>query len=410
MKRRQLLTFFAAAAGAVAIGTGVASAQANQPIRIGMTVSSTGPFAPAAQSGFRGVELWVDDVNKRGGIEVGGVKRKVELIKLDDRSDKTLVPKVYESLINDSHVDFVFAPFGSTLTGAALNVTEAKKKFTVIWGASSDALYAQGYKYMISATQIAASLVGQTGMKALKAAGVKKIAFAYLDEPYPASQTEAASKFAKELGMEVTMFEKFPKDTKDFSTLLLKAKASGADVFYPSTYIGDQMTMARQMRETHTDFNAVMMLYASEPQFLQQAKKDSLYLLSQSIMHPKLNWKVTNGMNRAAMLKAYEAKFPNAQYPADFQTALAYGAGVIAEEIVKKAQSFDAEKLKQAALQLSGKIVTLTGEYQIDETGKQFKNEFVVLQNQPNGVEVVYPPEVATAKMIYPVPSIASRK
>jgi branched-chain amino acid transport system substrate-binding protein len=408
MKRRELFGILAGLSCAFAAGP--ALAQADKPIRVGMTVSSTGPFAPAAQSGFRGIEIWVDDVNRRGGIEINGVKRKVEVVKLDDRSDKTLVPKVYESLINDSNVDFVFAPFGSTLTGAALNVTESKKKFMVIWGASSDALYAQGYKYMISATQIAASLVGQTGMRALKEAGVRKVAFAYLDEPYPASQTSSAADYAKSIGLEVTMMEKFAKDTKDFSTLLLKAKATGADVFYPSTYIVDQMTIARQMRETNTNFNAVMMLYGSEPQFLTQAKQDSMYLLSQSIMHPKINWKVTAGMNRADMLKAYETKFAGAQYTADFQTALAYGAGVIAEQIIKTAQSRDAEKMKQAALQLSGKIVTLTGEYKIDETGKQYKNEFVVLQNQPGGLEVVYPPEVATAKMIYPVPTFDKRK
>jgi hypothetical protein len=33
-----------------------------------------------------------------------------------------------------------------------------------------------------------------------------------------------------------------------------------------------------------------------------------------------------------------------------------------------------------------------------------------VLQNQPGGLEVVYPPEVATAKMIYPVPTFDKRK
>jgi branched-chain amino acid transport system substrate-binding protein len=55
-------------------------------------------------------------------------------------------------------------------------------------------------------------------------------------------------------------------------------------------------------------------------------------------------------------------------------------------------------------------MVTVAGEYQIDDTGKQFKAEFVVLQNQPSGLEVVYPPEVATAKMIYPVPAQQARK
>ncbi len=70
----------------------------------------------------------------------------------------------------------------------------------------------------------------------------------------------------------------------------------------------------------------------------------------------------------------------------------------------------DAAKLKEAALKLNNKIVTITGPYEINETGKQFKNEFAVMQNTPGGVEVVYPAEIATAKAIYPVPPYKDRK
>ncbi|MEZ5739317.1 MAG: ABC transporter substrate-binding protein [Burkholderiaceae bacterium] len=115
---------------------------------------------------------------------MGGTKRKVELVKLDDRSDKTLVPRVYETLIKEEKVDLVFGPFGSTLTGAAANTTETNKTFMVIWSASADSIYQQGYKYIVSATQIAGSLLGQPAVRALHGLGVKKIAFAYLDEPF----------------------------------------------------------------------------------------------------------------------------------------------------------------------------------------------------------------------------------
>ena len=92
MQRRSSLLALALAALLVTSGAGSAVAQADKPIRIGMTVSSAGTFALQAQSGQRGAEIWIDDVNQRGGIEIGGMKRKVELVKLDDRSDKTLVP------------------------------------------------------------------------------------------------------------------------------------------------------------------------------------------------------------------------------------------------------------------------------------------------------------------------------
>lgn len=411
MKRRSFVLALGAPALAAGLTAGAALAQSEPPIRIGMTVSSAGAFALAAQSGERGVQIWLDDVNSRGGIEIGGKKRKVELVKLDDRSDKALVPRVYETLIKDEKVDLVFGPFGTTLTAAAANATETNGKFMVIWSASGDSIYKQGYKYIVSATQIAGTLLGQPAVRALHAMGVKKIAFAYVDEPFPAALTQGAIALAKELGMEVTMDEKFAKGTKDFNILIQKAKASGADAFYPTAYEGDQMTIARQIREVNADFKAVYLLYASQPQFLQQAGKDGHYAFSQTLLHEKINWKVTHGLNRAQMVERYAKLFPNAQYPADFQTILAYGAGVVTEQMILTAQSLDAAKLKAAALQLSGKIVTATGEYQIDETGKQYKNEFAIMQTLPNGVlEVVYPPAVATAKPVYPVPKFSERK
>jgi branched-chain amino acid transport system substrate-binding protein len=404
LPRRTLLV---TAAGTLAAGT--VRAQDSKPIRIGMTVSSTGTFALAAQSGLRGAEIWVDDVNSRGGIAIGGAKRKVELVKLDDRSDKTTVPKVYESLIKEEKVDLCFGPFGSTLTAAAVNATETNNKFMVIWSASADSIYQQGYKYVVSATQQAGTLLGRPGVKAYAALGAKKMAFAYLDEPFPAALTAGAIEEAKALGIEVTMNEKFAKGTKDFNILIQKARASGADVFMPTAYEGDQMVMARQLRETNADFKAVYFVYASQPQFLAIGN-DARYLFSQTLLHDKLNWKVTGGLNRAQMMERYAKLFPNAQYPADFQTALAYGAGAVLEQIIVEAQSLDAAKLKEAALKLSDKIVTVTGPYQIDSTGKQYKNGFAVMQNMPNGPEVVYPPEIATAKAVYPVPPFKDRK
>jgi branched-chain amino acid transport system substrate-binding protein len=405
--RRRLLTALALVAAPFVAAP--ASAQDAPPIKIGMTVSSTGTFALAAQSGERGADIWVDDVNRRGGIDVGGKKRKVELVKLDDRSDKQLVPRVYEALINEQKVDLLFGPFGSTLTAAAANVTETAGKFLVIWSASADSIYQQGYKNVISATQVAGTLLGHPSIKAMHEMGVKKIAFAYVDEPFPAAISQGAADLAKQLGMEVTMFEKFAKGTKDFNILIQKAKASGAEAFYPTAYEGDQMVIARQLREIQVDFPVVYMVYASQPQFLQIGR-DADWLVSQTLLHDKINWKVTDGLNRAQMMERYAALFPNAAYPADFQTILAYGAGAVLEKIIATAQSLEPAKLKQAALQLNDKIVVATGQYHIEETGRQTKMEFSIMQNQKNGPEVVWPEPVRTAKAVYPVPKWSERK
>ncbi len=377
-------------------------------IRVGMTVSSSGRFALAAQAGARGADIWVDDVNARGGVEIGGEKYMVELVKLDDRSDKQMVARVYENLIKEHDVDVLLGPFGSTLTGAAAHVTEKYGKFLIIWSASSDKIYEQGYNYVVSGSQIAASLLGAPAVKLIKSVGVNKIAFAYLDEPFPAGMAKGAANLAKDLGMEVTMMEKFAKGTKDFNIMFQKAKASGAEALYPVGYEGDQMAMARQLREMNLDFPLVYMVYASQAQFLKIGK-DADYIFSQTLMHPKVNWKVTDGLNREQVVERYNKLFPDAAYPADFQTALAYSACAVLEKIMTTAQSLEPAKLKTAAVDLSGKITVMTGPYKVLPTGKQVMMEFVIMQNQKNGAQVVYPPAVRTAEPIYPVPKFSDR-
>ena len=405
MRSGLMLRVVSVCLGIMAFGEFAAAADS---IKIGMTVSSTGRFALASQSGERGLKIWLDDVNTRGGIPVGGEKRTIELISLDDRSDKTMVPRVYETLIKDRGIDIAFGPFGSTLTGAAANTTEQFGKFLTIWSASSDAIYSQGYKYVVSASQIAASRLGHPSVKALHAMGVKTIAFANLDEPFPAGITKGAIALADNLGMKVVMHEKFAKGTKDFSVIIQKALASGADAFYPTSYEGDQMIIARQLRELDASFPAVYMVYASQPQFLEIGQ-DANFLVSQTLLHEKINWKVNTGLSRAEMVERYGKLFPNVSYPPDFQTALAYSAGAVLEEIIEKANSLEPGKLKQAALALNGKLTVMTGPYQIEESGKQISMEFVIMQNQKSGPEVVYPKEIATAKPVYPMPPYSSR-
>ncbi|MDX6748456.1 amino acid ABC transporter substrate-binding protein [Geminicoccaceae bacterium 1502E] len=404
----QLRNAALAAAAALAFTAQGADA-ADDKIRIGMTVSSAGNFALASQSGVRGVEIWVDEVNKAGGLELGGRKLPVELVKLDDRSDKQMTARVYETLITDEKVDLLFAPFGSTLTAAAATATERLDKFLVIWSAAADTLYDQGFKNIVSATQMPVSRMPVASLDLAKELGTKKVAIVYVDEPFPAGLATGAEAAAKERGLEVVLMERYPKGAKDFSLILQKARASGADVFFPTSYEGDLISMVRQMRQMNINFPYTFMVYASTPQF-QAIGEDGDYIYSHTNFHPTINWEVNAGLNREQFVEAYDRLFPKAEYPADFQTVLAYGAGAVAGEIIEKAGSTDAAALKQAALDLSGELTVLAGPYKIDETGKQLAMPFPVVQLQPEkGMVTVWPPEVAVAEPIFPIPGWTDR-
>lgn len=399
MKIRKILGFTIAA---LALGA-TAQAADVEPLRVGMTVSNSGAFMLASQSGERGVRIWVDDVNRRGGIDFKGQKRLVQLVELDDRSDKQMVPRVYETLITEQKADVLIAPFGSTLTSAAATVAERNSKLMMSWSASSDGIYEQGYKNLVSAV-VPSSLIPQTNLNLLKEAGVKKIAITYVDEAFPASLAEAAYASAKEMGFDVVMNENYQKGTKDFSVILQKAKALGAEAFYPQTYEVDSILMVKQMRELDLHFNNIYMMYGSTPQFLEMGDT-ALYITSHTQYDPAVKWDITDGLQNDVFVARYKELFPKVSYAEDFQTVLAYGAGQVLEQLLVKAQSTDPAQLKQAALDLSGKITTISGKFAIDQTGKQIGMEAIVLQNQPGkGLVPVAPAAVATQKLIYPIP------
>jgi len=70
----------------LAIGT------AQQPIRIGASISQTGPYSAPGQNQLRGYRLCVKHTNEKGGV----LGRKLELVVEDDQSQPATAARIYE--------------------------------------------------------------------------------------------------------------------------------------------------------------------------------------------------------------------------------------------------------------------------------------------------------------------------
>ena len=83
-------------------------------MRVGYAIARTGPWTGGAQvSQEPNYLLWAEQQNAAGGLNVKGVKRQIELISSDDRSDTETVVRTYEKLMGSDKVDLVLAPWGS---------------------------------------------------------------------------------------------------------------------------------------------------------------------------------------------------------------------------------------------------------------------------------------------------------
>ena len=72
----------------------------NNPVRIGYSLSLTGPLAENSKSARLAHQLWLEDINGRGGL----LGRKVELICHDDQGDATQVANIYTQLLDKEKV------------------------------------------------------------------------------------------------------------------------------------------------------------------------------------------------------------------------------------------------------------------------------------------------------------------
>src|SRR3990172_1372935 len=113
-----------ASAFVLALSLDTSLAQGAKPVKIGFSIAKTGIFAAAAPSQLNAYELWREQVNARGGLDLGKEKRPVEFVMYDDQSNPAQAAKIYEKLVTDDKVELLLAPWGTPMHVAVAPVLE----------------------------------------------------------------------------------------------------------------------------------------------------------------------------------------------------------------------------------------------------------------------------------------------
>jgi branched-chain amino acid transport system substrate-binding protein len=127
--------------GLIIAVVGVRHAAAADPIRVGLSISLTGPTAPAGKQVLAGLEIWRDAVNSKGGL----LDRPVELVYYDDQSSPANAPGIYAKLIGIDKVDLLIGPYGTQVIAAALPAIMQANRTTIgIFGLGAN----EEFKYL----------------------------------------------------------------------------------------------------------------------------------------------------------------------------------------------------------------------------------------------------------------------
>lgn len=368
--------------------------QAQQPIRIGATMSETGSYATQGVPARAGYLLCQKHVNEKGGL----LGRKVEFLIYDDKSNSKAAIALYEKLITEDKVDAVMGPYGSTLTEAVAPVTEKYRQVHISPLAATTSIWEKGRRYLFMVLPPAELfLAGLIDMASRN--GLKTVAIIQEDSLFPKAAGNGAVALAKKKGMEVVLHETYPTGTKDFSAILAKIKAANTDVVGMSaSSLGDFVVVARQMKEQ--DVNVKMFGNSGAVAEFQEALgKMAEFAYGLSAWEPSLP---NPGIKE--FVEGYQKEFNKAP---SFHAAGAYGSCQIFMEAARRAGSLDSEKLREQLLKL--KIKTVFSDYAVDERGYQLANKGLFVQWQDGAKVVVWPDELAAAKPRFPTPPWSQR-
>ena len=373
-------------------GAAAAPVEAQQPIRIGATMSLTGESSIQGTYGREGYLFCEKHANEQGGV----LGRRIEFVIYDDEFDGKRAAVLYEKLISEDKVDAVLGPYGSAITEAVADVNERHRKLMIAPTAGTTSIWEKGRRYLIMILSPNENV--PEGLLDLAARnGLKTIAVIQQEALVPNAITKGAKALAKSKGLELVFLETYRTSPENFSDLLNKARAAKPDVLVAASIrFEDLLAITRKMKELNIDvrmFSAVP--YGLLPNYYTQLGKDAEFVYSGSFWDAALPYP-----GNQQFVAAYQEEFNHV--PA-VQSAANYTGCQLLMDAMRRTGSLESDKLREALLTL--KTTTLFGPFAVDDRGYQTGSKAVTIQWQDGKQVVVWPEAVAAAKPRFPTPA-----
>jgi branched-chain amino acid transport system substrate-binding protein len=390
-------------------------ALAADPLRIGFSISATGPTSPAGKQVLAGLEIWRSDVNARGGL----LGRPVEFVYYDDQGSPANAPGIYAKLMSVDKVDLLIGPYSTNVIAATMPaIIQANRNTIGIFGLGANKEFKYPRYFSMNSqgpdtgnySKCVFDLAAQQNPKPLR------VALIGADVEYSRNALDGARANAKKHGMEIVFDRSYPPSTTEFTSVVRAMQAANPDVVFAATLPIDTAGIIRAANEIQFKPKIIggAMLGLLVTGIKQQLGPMINGYISNEfyIPAPSLQFAGTKEMMAEYQKRAVEAKTDplGFTYP-----PYAYAAGQVLAKAVTATNSLDDAKL--ADYLSSNSFDTVIGPISFAPGGEWAKPRIICIQFQGitgGGIEqftdwsrqvVVYPNEYASGKLIYPFDS-----
>ncbi|MBT3807348.1 MAG: ABC transporter substrate-binding protein [Desulfobacula sp.] len=220
-------------------------------IRIGINAPMTGDIPKVGEGSKYAAMLWLEDIEKAGGLEVGGKKYEVDLVIEDNESKAESAVKANTKMITQ---DDVLAIIGPQSSKQAIPAGEVANKYKTVmispWSTNPSTTLDRPYVFRgcfldpFQGPVVANFITDEFGFS--KAAVLYDVA-----SDYPKGLAEVFKEaWEKKHGAgSIVAYQSFTTKDTDFSSQLTKIVKSGAEVLFTPQYYNEVPLIVRQAKD-----------------------------------------------------------------------------------------------------------------------------------------------------------------
>jgi branched-chain amino acid transport system substrate-binding protein len=215
------------------------------PVKVGYALSLSGALGVNGRSARLAHEIWAEDVNERGGL----LGRRVQLVCVDDETDRSKVAGIYTHLLDVEQVDLVVGGYGTNTIAPAMPLVIDRGRYFVGLmglGVNADLQYPKYFVMIPTGPRPNSALT--EGFFSLAAAQEPKpasVAILAADAEFSRNPIAGARENARTHGFEIVHERLYPLSTTDYEPIIRDLEAIGAEILLLCSYLDDSIGIVR---------------------------------------------------------------------------------------------------------------------------------------------------------------------
>lgn len=356
------------------------SSGSSSPIKIGLLAPTSGVFADFGDLMSKATNLAVETMNQSGGI----LGRQLKIVQEDDTATPNVAAERARKLLLSDNVDILMGTVDSASTLAVLPVVNQARKVFVypLDGEDKTCTSSRGTNPLVFGmgdtpqqrlSQFVPAVVQQSG---------NKWYFLGNDYVFPHSVIDVAKGYLAQAGGTVVKEEYVPLGTADYSPIIDRIAASGAQVIFSVTVGTDGVAFTKRATESGLSKRVTVTGVAT---FAPEVYGGLKGLAQGVVTADRYTEAADNEANRTFVSK-FRQKY-NYTLPLGGTAAACYGALFLWREAAKKANSFEPTKFAKA---MEGLKLTLPqGDVEVDANSHLLKQHIYELKITNDRYDIV---------------------